>query len=70
MPHDWVAFAKQLRSIAQTGQTYTDNKYELERYRQLEVLTNRMFAVLADVPIDRVENFIIPDAGYATPKVD
>ncbi|WP_136069146.1 NUDIX hydrolase [Modicisalibacter radicis] len=70
MAHDWVTFAKQLRSIAQTGQTYTTNKYELERYRQLETLTNRMFAVLADVSIERVENFIIPDAGYATPKVD
>lgn len=70
MAHDWVAFAKQLRSIAQTGQTYTTNKYELERYRQLEALTNQMFAVLGDVPIERVENFIVPDRGYATPKVD
>ncbi|MBZ9557890.1 MULTISPECIES: NUDIX hydrolase [unclassified Modicisalibacter] len=70
MAHDWVAFAKQLRSIAQTGQTYTTNKYELERYRQLETLTNQMFAVLGDVPIERVENFIVPDRGYATPKVD
>lgn len=70
MTHDWLAFAKQLRSIAQTGQTYTTNKYELERYRQLEALTNRMFAVLGDVPIERIENLIIPDAGYATPKVD
>ncbi|MCX2523239.1 NUDIX hydrolase [Larsenimonas rhizosphaerae] len=70
MEHDWVTFARQLRSIAQTGQTYTTNHFELERYRQLEVLTNQMFAVLADVPVSRVENFIIPDAGYATPKVD
>ncbi|WP_106477133.1 NUDIX hydrolase [Phytohalomonas tamaricis] len=68
--HDWVEFAKQLRSIAQTGQTYTQNKYELERFRQLEALTNQMFAVLADVPVEKVEEFIIPDRGYATPKVD
>nr|WP_299244777.1 NUDIX hydrolase [uncultured Halomonas sp.] len=70
MSQDWIAFAKQLRSIAQTGQTYTTNKYELERYQQLEALTNQMFAVLGDVPIEKVENFFIPDAGYATPKVD
>ena len=70
MTHDWLAFAKALRSIAQTGQTYTDNKYELERYRQLETLTNQMFAVLGDVPIEKIENLIIPDRGYATPKVD
>lgn len=70
MTHDWLAFAKQLRSIAQTGQTYTDNKYELERYQQLEALTNQMFAVLGDVPIEKIENLIIPDRGYATPKVD
>ncbi|OHV13056.1 NUDIX hydrolase [Kushneria phosphatilytica] len=70
MSHDWVDFAKQLRSIAQTGQTYTTNHYELERYRQLEALTNQMFAVLGDVSIEQVENFIIPESGYATPKVD
>ncbi|MFC0269351.1 NUDIX hydrolase [Kushneria aurantia] len=70
MSQDWVDFARKLRSIAQTGQTYTDNKYELERYRQLETLTNEMFAALADTPIERVENFFIPDHGYATPKVD
>lgn len=70
MSHDWVDFARKLRSIAQTGQTWTTNKYELERYRQLEALTNEMFAVLGDVPIKRVEDFFINDRGYSTPKVD
>lgn len=70
MSHDWVDFAKRLRAIAQTGQTYTDNRYELERYQELERLTNQMFAVLAETPVARVEQLFIPDRGYATPKVD
>ena len=29
-----------------------------------------MIAHLADAPVSKVDNFFVPDAGYATPKVD
>lgn len=70
MAQNWIEFAQQLQAIAQTGQTFTDNHFELERYEELEKLAHQMFASLADTPVERVENFFIPDKGYATPKVD
>ncbi|MGJ8524633.1 DNA mismatch repair protein MutT [Halomonadaceae bacterium LMG 33818] len=70
MAQDWVDFARRLQAIAQTGQTYTENHFELERYETLEKMAHEMFAALADTPVERVENLFIPDKGYATPKVD
>ena len=66
----WIKWANQLKAISQIGQTYTKDDYDAERYEQLSHIANEMMALLADAPLARVENFFVPDQGYATPKVD
>lgn len=70
MAQNWVDFAQRLRALAQTGQTYTDNHFELERYQELERLAHQMFAALSGSPVEKVDNFFFPEHGYATPKID
>lgn len=68
--NEWVEWAKKIKAICQIGQAHSDNDYDLQRYEQLTEISIRMLAHLADAPVSRVENFFVPDAGYATPKVD
>lgn len=68
--NQWIDWVKQLKAISQIGTTYSQDVYDLERYHQLSAIAHAMFARLADAPIERVDNFFLPDQGYATPKVD
>lgn len=66
----WLNWAKQIKAIAQAGETYGHDKYDLERYKQLDHIAHQMFAYLSDSPIASVERLFIPESGYPTPKID
>jgi len=66
----WVEWAKQIKAIAQIGLTYTKDPFDRERYNQLSDISHQILASLADAPKGKIDNFFIPDNGYATPKVD
>jgi len=67
---DWREAFKRLRAIAQTGQTYTKDPYDLERYQELEQLSLLLLARLLDSPIEVVQSVFLPEQGYPTPKID
>ncbi|MBT5875191.1 MAG: NUDIX hydrolase [Candidatus Latescibacteria bacterium] len=66
----WVEWVKQVKAISQIGKQFSKDPYDLERYDQLQELSHEMFAQLGDAPKKKVDDFFIPDQGYATPKVD
>ena len=66
----WLAGVKRLRAIAQTGLTYSQDPYDLERYRELQILAERMLASLANVPVPQIHDLFLEEKGYPTPKVD
>ena len=66
----WVEWAKQIKAIAQIGLTYTKDPFDRERYNQLSDISHQIMGSLANAPKGSVDNFFIPDKGYATPKVD
>ncbi|MCP4754646.1 MAG: NUDIX hydrolase [Proteobacteria bacterium] len=68
--NEWIEWTKQIKAIAQIGIEYTKEAYDLERYQQLTKIAHEMISKLADAPISKVNNFFVPDSGYATPKVD
>ena len=39
MIHSWLEFAKKVHAIAETGLTYRNNEYDIERYEQLKQLS-------------------------------
>lgn len=67
---DWREAFKRLRAIAQTGQTYTRDPYDLERYQELEQLSLTLLARLLDSPLEVVRSVYLPEKGYPTPKID
>ncbi len=71
MSHElWRENLKRLRAIAQTGQTYTKDPYDLERYEELEGMALALLAKLLDSPPEVVKSVYLPEKGYPTPKID
>ena len=66
----WINWAKRLQAIAQTGLTYADSPYDVERYEAVRHIAAEMVANRSDVPLLRVLDLFSRDTGYATPKVD
>ncbi len=66
----WPEWAEKLRAIAQNGITYTEGKFDLERYQQLQAITHKMIALLTEAPLTKVDNYFLPEKGYTTPKLD
>ena len=66
----WIDWAKRLQAIAQTGLTYAESPYDVERYEQVRHIAAEMVAERSDVLLPRVLDLFSSDTGYATPKVD
>jgi ADP-ribose pyrophosphatase YjhB (NUDIX family) len=70
MSLDWLLIAKEIQSIAQAGLTYGDNKYDLDRYRQLRELSVRIMKEHTNAPLEKIKDLFASEKGYQTPKVD
>jgi ADP-ribose pyrophosphatase YjhB (NUDIX family) len=68
-PH-WLAWAREIQALSQTGLHYSNSDYDAQRYRRLIEIAAEMVEShtgLAREPL--VERFLA-QPGYATPKVD
>ena len=66
----WIDWAKRLQAIAQTGLTYAESPYDVERYEQVRHIAAEMVADRSEAALPRVLDLFAQDTGYATPKVD
>jgi ADP-ribose pyrophosphatase YjhB (NUDIX family) len=66
----WLAWSRELHSIAQAGLTYAHDPYDVQRYRRLREITADLTAALADGPPEPVRLEIVGEVGYLTPKLD
>ena len=70
MEFDWLKIAKEIQSVAQAGLTFSENKYDIERYQQLRELSIKIMHFYTDVPIKKIRDLFANETGYQTPKVD
>ena len=67
----WLGWARQIQAIAQTGQHYTQNPYDRERYDQLEALAAEIIAHHSpEMDTETLAKLFDRHDGYTTPKVD
>ncbi|WBA83182.1 NUDIX hydrolase [Endozoicomonas sp. GU-1] len=66
----WIDWAEKIRAIAQNGLTFSRGEFDLERYHQLQAIAHDMTALLTGAPTAKVNDYFLPDHGYATPKID
>lgn len=70
MALDWMVAVQRLRAMAQTGLTYSTDRFDRQRYGELERLSHEMLAeLLSSSPASVAEAFAL-ERGYPTPKVD
>jgi ADP-ribose pyrophosphatase YjhB (NUDIX family) len=68
-PH-WLNIARELRAIAQTGLTFTADRFDRQRYERLRELAALMLAQGSGADYGPILGILGADKGYATPKVD
>lgn len=66
----WLAWARELQAIAQTGLTFANGEYDLARYRRLMEMAAEIVARSTGTPLERLTEDFLQQPGYATPKVD
>ncbi len=61
---------KQVKALAEAGLVFNKENYDAERYEELHRLALEMMALLGDLQVDKLTDFLIPETDYPTPKVD
>jgi ADP-ribose pyrophosphatase YjhB (NUDIX family) len=66
----WLEWATRLQSIAQSGLTFGENQYDLDRYQQIRDLSVEIIHQYTDLKHDKIRELFANEKGYQTPKVD
>lgn len=66
----WLRWAMEIQSLAQSGLAYTDNVYDIERYKRLREISAEMLSEKTDLSIEKVKDLFCNETGYQTPKID
>jgi ADP-ribose pyrophosphatase YjhB (NUDIX family) len=68
-PH-WLRMARELRAIAQTGLTFSVDRFDRQRYERLRELAASMLAEGSGERYEVIIEILREGWGYTTPKVD
>ncbi len=66
----WLSIARELRAIAQTGLTFSKNRYDRDLYERIRELSASLMAHGSTSSLDVLLELCRGDTGYPTPKVD
>lgn len=66
----WIEWAARLQSIAQAGLTFTDNSYDLDRYKEISALSVEIMHEYTGVSHEKISSLFTNETGYQTPKID
>ena len=67
---DWLIYARKLNSIAKAGLTYSEDKYDIERFEEIEKISADIIKKHTELQQETIEEVFISEKGYSTPKVD
>ena len=66
----WIEWAQEIFSLSQSGITYSENQYDIERYKRLQEITAEIIESQSDISKETVLQSFSMQVGYITPKVD
>jgi ADP-ribose pyrophosphatase YjhB (NUDIX family) len=66
----WIDWAREIFSLSQSGLTYSENEYDIDRYKRLQEITAEIIANQSELLKESVLESFSMQAGYITPKVD
>jgi ADP-ribose pyrophosphatase YjhB (NUDIX family) len=66
----WLEWGQNLQALARAGLTYTENKFDVERYHAITAIAAEIVASHIGMDNDVIESIYDSQVGYQTPKVD
>jgi ADP-ribose pyrophosphatase YjhB (NUDIX family) len=66
----WIEWAREIFSMSQAGLTYSQNEFDIERYKRLQEITAEMIESQSKLSKESVLESFSMQAGYTTPKID
>jgi ADP-ribose pyrophosphatase YjhB (NUDIX family) len=66
----WLAWAREIQALSQSGLTFSNNEYERERYRRLAEIAAEILESHTRLSQEEALKSFSLEPGYATPKVD
>lgn len=66
----YLKWVQELQANARNGLTYSDNPFDIERFKNIQKIAAEMAEAVSNLPIEEIQNFFEHEAGYATPKLD
>ena len=69
-PPAWLAWAREIQALSQTGITYSENEYHMQRYQRLAEIAAEIVASHTALSLAAVLESFRMQPGYATAKVD
>lgn len=69
-PPPWLAWAREIQALSQTGLTFTQNEYEIGRYQRLSAIAAEIVARYSGLLPESLQQNFLAQPGYATPKID
>lgn len=70
MKEKWLELAQKLQSIAQSGLFYSNNEFEIERYKMVMEIAEEMISMNTGFDKKEIDRLFMNEAGHSTPKVD
>jgi ADP-ribose pyrophosphatase YjhB (NUDIX family) len=66
----WIEWAREIFSMSQAGLTYSQNEFDIERYKRLQEITAEMIESQSELSKEAILESFSMQAGYTTPKID
>ena len=66
----WLKLIAEIQAISQSGLTFTENEFDVERYERLTEISAELAASCTDKSVNEINEIFKLEKGYATPKVD
>ena len=66
----WLKWARELQSLSQTGLTFAQNPYEIERNERLAQIASEILEMHTGLDREELFDDFTKQPGYATPKID
>ncbi|NRT73684.1 NUDIX hydrolase N-terminal domain-containing protein [Clostridium beijerinckii] len=65
-----IKWAIELQFIAQAGLTYSENKFDRERFKRIREISAEIMSAKSGLSIEKVKDLFCNEEGYQTPKID
>jgi ADP-ribose pyrophosphatase YjhB (NUDIX family) len=66
----WLDWAREIQALAQTGQHYSQNDFDRERYQRLTEIAAEIIHQHSELSTENLVTLFTKQCGYATPRVD